>query len=246
MSIWTSNPFSPSNDPLGSIYPNAKVSIGKSNSNPFGVTLGTDNTVHTNGRTGSDPLDYFNLGPDFKKDDPPASTSSSSQQEGWYDANGNFWPAVASYAYLDNIGNSSGKSLDYTNADLAKHYGMSRETAYQEALSNTSYQRSVKDMQAAGLNPAALFGAGRVSGADGVSYVSPVSSGGYGYASQSGSGYSRGSAKSTYRVNNGVYNLFKAAGMGIGFLATKNWSGALAGGTVASQLMRIYNGFAQK
>lgn len=69
-------------------------------------------------------------------------------------------------------------TIDYWNAEIAKHYGMSAETAYQEALSNTSYQRAMKDMQAAGLNPAAMFGSGNGSGANGVSYVSrPGSSG---------------------------------------------------------------------
>ena len=37
--------------------------------------------------------------------------------------------------------NPSGKAIDYFNADLASRYGMSASTAYQEALSNTAYQR---------------------------------------------------------------------------------------------------------
>ena len=72
-------------------------------------------------------------------------------------------------------GSISAPSLDYLNADLAKHYGMDQTTAYNEALSNTSYQRAVRDMQAAGLNPAVLFGNGRVSGADGVYGATPLS-----------------------------------------------------------------------
>lgn len=70
--------------------------------------------------------------------------------------------------------------IDYLNADLAKHYGMSKETAYQEALSNTAYRRAIVDMQNAGLNPASIFGAGRSSGSSGVSYVADNVAQGFG------------------------------------------------------------------
>lgn len=135
----------------------------------------------------------------------------------------------------------------WDHADLAKVYGMSNETAYQEALSNTSYQRAVKDMQAAGLNPAALFGAGRVSGADGVNYVS----GQYAYSGDSSGAYSSSksysSAKSSYKISNGIYNAAKLAGGIIGAMAMPKqpYLGFLMGSNVTQGILRTANGFAQ-
>lgn len=56
-------------------------------------------------------------------------------------------PGDVSSGYSGFSGSISAPSLDYFNADLAKHYGMDQTTAYNEALSNTSYQRAVKDMR---------------------------------------------------------------------------------------------------
>lgn len=143
-----------------------------------------------------------------------------------------------SYAYLDNgsIGSSSAKSWDYLNADLARQYGMSRETAYQEALSNTGYQRSVLDMQAAGLNPAAIFGAGSGYQASGVGYVSAAtpSSGGSGYVAQSGVSRRGTSAKaqSDYNLTGKQYALIQLLGAGVGALTTKSFAGALSGAAI--------------
>lgn len=66
---------------------------------------------------------------------------------------------------------------DYLNADLARHYGMDAATAYQEALANTSHQREVKDLQAAGLNPVLSTRYGGSSGVSGASVYAPAPEG---------------------------------------------------------------------
>lgn len=106
--------------------------------------------------------------------------------------------------------------VDYINAELAKHYGMNLSTAYQEALSNTSYQRAVKDMKAAGLNPAVMFGSGHGQGASSGIYASASSSG-----SGSGSGYRGRSNSSNDKLFSGsAYSAIQAIGglIGVGLL----------------------------
>lgn len=68
---------------------------------------------------------------------------------------------------------------DYLNADLARHYGMDAATAYQEALVNTSHQREVKDLQAAGLNPVLSTRYGGASGVSGASVYAPAGEGAF-------------------------------------------------------------------
>lgn len=135
--------------------------------------------------------------------------------------------------------------LDYLNAAIASHYGMSKETAYQEALANTAYQRSVMDMQAAGLNPAVIFGAGRGSPADGVYHVSSASSGGGGSG-----GFSRRS--SGFSKNNGklfstgeFYGLSAAAGL-VSAVVSKNPNSYWIGQTVAQGFMTAANSLLRK
>lgn len=129
----------------------------------------------------------------------------------------------------------SAHQLDYLYANLAEHYGMSKETAYNEAMANTAYQRAVADMQMAGLNPASLFSAGR--------------------ASTAGSGYASGSASRGYSSAKGaskddslpgwIFYGVTALAQAIGTYASKSVSGGVVASQVAQNLMKAYNGLSK-
>lgn len=173
-------------------------------------------------------LAYQMAGKDYNN---PLDITPKNDYRTWTDGSGN------------PIGGSSGASAtapvsdqyDYYNAKLASIYGMDAETAYREALSNTSYQRAVEDLKAAGLNP--VLAAGKVSGAD-TFYGTLASGGDSGSSGGSSGGFSGGrsysgasSAKSglqkalkDFNVRSGVSSVVS----GITMAATKNFQAGAA------------------
>lgn len=134
------------------------------------------------------------------------------------------------------VSSSQPQTFDYLDAPWASAYGMSRETAYSEALNNTAYQRSVQDMQKAGLNPAVIFGAGNGYAAGSPAYVSSASSG----SSRSGSSGSRysGSRKSSDQLfSSSAYSIMSALGGIVGALATKSAGGYWIGTSLTQGAM---------
>lgn len=139
----------------------------------------------------------------------------------------------------DKVG-SQPQSFDYLDAPWASAYGMSKETAYSEAMENTAYRRSVSDMQKAGLNPAVIFGAGRGSSAGSPSYISSGSSGSSGRVSRRGSGSGRSNGK---LFSGSAYSIISALGGIVGAAATHSAGGYWIGTSLTQGAMSALNAF---
>lgn len=133
---------------------------------------------------------------------------------------------------------SQPETFDYLDAPWASAYKMSRETAYSEALNNTAYQRSVKDMQRAGLNPAVIFGAGNGYTAGVPAFASSASSpSGSRGSSRSGSSGSGRSKSSDKLFSTSAYSVMSALGGIVGALATKSAGGYWIGTSLTQGAM---------
>ena len=131
---------------------------------------------------------------------------------------------------------SQPETFDYLDAPWASAYQMSKETAYSEALNNTSYQRAVKDMMKAGLNPAVIFGAGNGNTAGVPSFASSARPSSPSRVISSGSSYRR-SKSSHGLVSSSAYSVISLLGGIVGAAATGNAGGYWIGSSVAQGAM---------
>ncbi len=137
-------------------------------------------------------------------------------------------------------GSSSAQQLQYKNADWAAYYGMNASTAYAEAMQNSTYQRTVKDMQAAGLNPAVMFGNGANTNTAFYMGVPAASGGSSGGSSGSSSGRAA-AARSGKLFSPKMYStISEVAGVAAAAITRRPWNYS-SGKAIAQGAMRIAN-----
>ena len=136
---------------------------------------------------------------------------------------------------------ASAKGLSYLNADWAAYYGMDASTAYAEAMQNTTYQRTMKDMQAAGLNPALMFANGANTNTS-FYMGSPASSGGGGGGGGSSSGSSSyGSSSASQLFSKDAYKIIGEVGGIAAAAISKRPYNYSSGKSLAQGAMRLAN-----
>lgn len=200
------------------------------------------------GGTAGSGLTFKNYYDNFKsaiKDIPSSMQEFKESLPGKQTSKPVVYSPVSSYDSGSESGSSSQpQQEDFLDAPWASAYGMSKETAYNEAMTNTEYRRAVKDMQAAGLNPAVIFGAGKGSTSGVPGYISsPSSHGGGGSYSGGSRSYGGSSSKNGYLFSGSAYSVLSALGGIAGAAVTKSAGGYWIGTALAQGAMHAASSF---